>query len=223
MILILRRLIRSQNSNWCTNSGNYLCNSGYYCQFNKDNSEKVHKSTRFHPEIFGQAWRPRCSSSVTYFVFVMHSWWDRRNSERDVISSIVKPVSSRMHNRNEESSHDLSLNQKLRLRFETRLCTIIWYKIELGPFKLSLWIPANSWMKSCHFSSRGSRHHSLSKKFKLGPNSWVFAENELSPPTPNARSTNAPSATLYHTTVHDQVSKHDLSLRFKLRSNEEPN
>jgi hypothetical protein len=31
----------------------------------------------------------------------MHSWWDRRNCEHDVISPIVKPVSPRMHNKNE--------------------------------------------------------------------------------------------------------------------------
>ncbi len=34
--------------------------------------------------------------------------------------------------------------------------------------------------------------------------------------TPKARNTNAPSAILYHTTVHDRVLKHDLSLRLRL-------
>ena len=36
----------------------------------------------------------------------MHSWWDRRNCEHDVISPIVKPVSEpRMHNKDEESNY----------------------------------------------------------------------------------------------------------------------
>ncbi len=38
---------------------------------------------------------------ITYFVFVMHSWSHPRNCERDVISPIVKPVSPRMHHKNE--------------------------------------------------------------------------------------------------------------------------
>ncbi len=45
-------------------------------------------------------------SLVTYFVFVRHSWWDRRNCERDVISAIVKPVSPRMHIKNEEPNSE---------------------------------------------------------------------------------------------------------------------
>jgi len=39
--------------------------------------------------------------------FFMHSWWDRRNCERDVISSIVQPVSPRMHKKNEEPNLDV--------------------------------------------------------------------------------------------------------------------
>ncbi len=37
--------------------------------------------------------------TITYFVFVMHSWSDRRNCKRDVIHPIVKPVSPRMHSK----------------------------------------------------------------------------------------------------------------------------
>ncbi len=51
----------------------------------------------------------RVPGSITYFVFVMHSWWDRRNCERDVISPIVKPVSPKMHNKNEQPNYRLTL------------------------------------------------------------------------------------------------------------------
>jgi len=46
-------------------------------------------------------------SAITYFVFVMHSWWHRRNCERDFISPIVKPVSPRMHNKDEEPNWNI--------------------------------------------------------------------------------------------------------------------
>ena len=41
------------------------------------------------------------SNGIRLFGFVMYSWWDRRNCEHDVISPIVKPVSRRIHNKNE--------------------------------------------------------------------------------------------------------------------------
>ena len=43
----------------------------------------------------------RLEEWIRLFVFVMHSWWDRRNCEHEVISPIVKPVAPRMHNKNE--------------------------------------------------------------------------------------------------------------------------
>jgi hypothetical protein len=41
---------------------------------------------------------------ITYFVFVMHSWWDRLNYGTDdvMLTDNVTPVSPRMHNKNEE-------------------------------------------------------------------------------------------------------------------------
>ena len=59
--------------------------------------------------------------------------------------------------------------------------------------EVNFWIPANSWMNSCDFYICCSLYHSLSKKFKLGSNGWVLAENELS-------EHDAPPSGVYHRT-----------------------